>query len=280
MGFDQNEVGLPVGDELGTPKDPDGDGRTRRQLLAGAAGALSAVAVTSLLRAEPAGAATGDDLVIGTNNDADQGDPTTLFAQVWNSAEHPWGFGCLNVPGGVGSVGVYGTVTQPNSTNDDPTAMGVKGEANHGIGVWGQSNAGPGLRAQSSTSDGTFSSTGGSNKSGVYGENTGGQGYGVVGRSNASGKAAVWGDNTAGGTGVVGGTTGGGVGVHGQSQTGDGVQGLTGGTGASAVFGNNTSGGANAKGVFGAASGPGTGGLGSSGSIVRYSSRCPSGSVK
>jgi hypothetical protein len=187
MGLDRNEVGLPVGDDADKPEAERDSHRTRRQVLSGAAGALGAIVAGSVLRPKAADASTGDDLVIGTDNASDSGDPTALFNEnIGSAALHPYAFGVTNpaatgpVPG---AIGIYGAVIEPGFTNDDSTAIGVKGEASHGSGVWGASTSGPGLRAKSSTGDGTFSSTGGNNKSGVYGENTGGQGYFVISAS-------------------------------------------------------------------------------------------------
>jgi hypothetical protein len=124
-----------------------------------------------------------------------------------------------------------------------PAGFGITGESDDGTGLFGlahgndpavaaRNDSGPGdkgagLFAASAYGDGIFSTTKGIDRSGVYGENLGGQGYGVVGRTNSPQRPAMWGDNTGGG---------------------DGVQGFTGGSGSSGVFGKNTGGG---KGVFG-----------------------------
>jgi len=140
----------------------------------------------------------------------------------------------------------YSTLVVHNTSVDGANyaaGFGITGESDDGTGLFGlahgndpavvaRNDSGPGvkgtgLHAASAYGDGVFSTTRGIDRSGVYGENLGGQGFGVVGRTNSSMRPAVWGDNTGGG---------------------DGVQGFTGGSGASGVFGKNTGGG---KGVFG-----------------------------
>jgi len=58
----------------------------------------------------------------------------------------------------------------------------VRGNTDTGTGAWGFANSGVGVRGESSTGDGVSGRAAASNRSGVYGYNSG-SGYGVAGRS-------------------------------------------------------------------------------------------------
>jgi hypothetical protein len=192
-------------------------GRTRRQLMAGGAGALGAATVASLARAAPAAAANGDAITMGQLNQAtsntainDSGGDTT--------------FSALATSGGTALEG------------DAIDGIGVSGSSQTGIGVSGVSassaaNASAVHGEITQTSPGAFSAavrgrndgTGG-NGIGVYGSQAG-SGWGVYGTSvfgigvNAAGGSGI-GVASSGATGVYAvGTTG----VHGIASSAAGM---------------------------------------------------------
>ena len=122
-------------------------------------------------------------------------------------------------------IGVYGEVTGANAGS----GYGVYGVGNAGVGVYGIS--------------------GGSGKAGVYGENTATSGttYGVYGKVSSSSGYAIYGDGAAG------------VGVRGYSTGNDGVQGETSASGKSGVYGKSSATSGSAYGVYGEATGSGSG---------------------
>lgn len=251
-----------------------------------AARALVIALAATTLAPGSARAARGDAVILGEYNDlcleaingdcfyTEYSDPTT---QISASVEYPR------------SVLLISN-SYDGSTAGHAAGFALTGEAEGGTGVYGlahgpgaailaeNTSSGAGLLASSRFGDGVVSSTAATNRSGVYGNNTGGGGWGVVGRTNAEQKPAVWGDNTgrgngvhgstsgnlasgvygsnsAGGYGVAGRTgastragtlgdnTGTGPGVQGESRSGNGVFGFSHGAGASGVYGENDAGG-------------------------------------
>ncbi len=153
--------------------------------------------------------------------------PTYATTLLWGHVDYPRSvfvvqnrYGNGQFPGETGNTG-------PAITGDvDGLGTGVQGLSTRGAGVYGQSEQGAGVQALSNgaaatvttentssgaalfakgrNGDGIYSTTIAANRSGVYGENTGGAGWGVVGRTNAESKPAVWGDNVGGGNGIYG----------------------------------------------------------------------------
>lgn len=166
--------------------------RSRRELLAGAAGALGVVAVETLTRAAPAQAADNDPIILGTAN---------------SESHRTW----------IDKIAQDGyAVFQGNSTGSDPgllgfspAGIGVYGVGTSGTGVYGQSGSTVGASPDQSGVHGVSDANG---YSGVYGEflgtglgaavhgnNLTGTGQGVIGY----GATGVEGLATSGGTGVV-----------------------------------------------------------------------------
>jgi hypothetical protein len=183
---------------------PTETGPSRRDVLAGAAGALGALALASLTKAAPAHAADGDPLTLGTSNSEST---ATLLTQSTTTQDG------LEVVGGDNSfVGISGA---------SPSGAGVGGFTFQGDGVLGQANLhGNGVHGTTPDVQGY----------GVFGENSAG-GYGVFGQTNSTGRAGVWGDNQGSGPGVYGSSNG--IGVEGvvSSSGGLGVRGVTNGDG-------------------------------------------------
>jgi len=237
--------------------------RSRRALLAGAAGALGVIAAETVIKAAPAQAGTDGDVVLGADNPAP-------------------GFTTLDTTG-VGSVGALGALSN-TTTGVQPAAF--VGNDGSGPGVTSFSyGGGEGIYAQSGTLEGTnkgVTSTGAhgvsdaSFGSGVWGENVGG-GYGVSGNTTSTGiggKPAVNGTNGGSGPGVYGTSNGGAAlyglntsgteGVYAQSgvttgttpgATRTGIHGVTNSSDAGAVWGENLGGGDGVKGTSGSGSG-------------------------
>src|SRR5262249_44816308 len=150
-----------------------------RRMLGRTAAGVGTAAVATLGLGGRAEASTGGALIIGSpNNYADDGDKTTLtVSDTPAGVSAPYAFGVVNRRNwgdGVGAIGIFGGSNNPGfDPFDDETFIAVKGVAESGTGVWGESYFGPGLRALSHDGDGTFSSTNGGDRSGVYGENNG-----------------------------------------------------------------------------------------------------------
>jgi len=159
--------------------------RTRRQLLAGGAGALAAVLTAeALTRPAPAAAADGDPVILGHINTETDG---TSIANT-----------------GSGGVALTGTI--------NGTGFGVIGSTDSGDGVKGVANG---------DGTGVHGTTGSTSGSGVFGENTG-AGNGVFGHAKNSAASGVYGQNDGTGFGVAG-RAAAGVGVLGDSANGVGV---------------------------------------------------------
>jgi hypothetical protein len=159
--------------------------RTRRQLLAGGAGALAVVfTAEALTRPASAAAADGDNVILGQINTETDG------TDIANS----------------GNSGVALTSTINGS----------------GFGVIGSTDSGDGVKGVA-RGDGTgvHGTTGSSSGSGVFGENTG-HGNGVFGHAKNLSASGVYGQNDSTGFGVAG-RAAAGVGVLGDSANGIGV---------------------------------------------------------
>jgi hypothetical protein len=212
--------------------------RSRRELLAGAAGAAGVIAAQTVVGATPAYAGVDGDVVLGIDNQSTAGTTGVSSSAVTGLHGKTTATG-LNDTGvfGEGPVGVHGTAL----TNTGVGVLGTGGEA----GVQGNGSfygavgiGGPVGVHGSGSSDGVegFSSNG----DGVYGESSSsGSGSGVHGVNDAGGKG-IFGEALIG-TGVVGNSNG-----------GDGVEGQTNGAFNTGVYGHNESFDAGGKGVFGA----------------------------
>ena len=201
--------------------------RTRRQLMAGGAGALGAVAVASLARAAPAAASNGQAIIMGQGNQStsntfinDSSGDTTFAALATSSGTALEGDAVdgTGVAGssdtGIGVSGVSGssaanasavrgeiTSTSPGAffaavrgQNDGTSGngIGVNGsQAGAGWGVYGTSVSGIGVNA----SGGSGVGVAGSGATGVYAVGT----TGVHGIANSSAGMGVLAENTAGG---------------------------------------------------------------------------------
>ena len=159
--------------------------RTRRQLLTGAAGALTAVLTAEALsRPGPASAANGDNVILGQSNTA-----TTMTA-ITNSTD--------------GDTALFAAATG--------FGTGLNGTSDSGNGVFGVTHGdGAGVHGQAGSDSGT----------GVTGVNSGG-GNGVFGEANNSSASGVYGLNGGTGFGVAG-RAASGFGVLGDSADGVGV---------------------------------------------------------
>ena len=197
-------------------------GRSRRALLAGAAGAAGMVAVQTLGRATPAQATQGSPVLEGQDNVG-----ATSRTGIFTTGKSEFAILADPNTSGKGSLGVYGHGQNVGVLGDSSTGPGVQG-----IG---------GVTAAGLVGESGVSGTGGS---ALHGTTGGEGGAGVVGQGGAGGEQ--------GGVGVVGtggsdandnrsaGVVGvGGVGVQGQG-TGTGVFGIGGGTGVSGSAENDT----------------------------------------
>lgn len=226
-------------DQNGRRPTDDGTRRSRRTVLAGAAGALAVVAADTATRATPAQAANGDPVLQGADNG-----PTTSRTMVFTANDVEFASLCDSNSHGKGSVGVFG----------------------HGFnaGVYGESD-GIGVQGVSFNKMGVSGVGGGANGIGVSGFASG-NGVGVqgAGAGTGPGVAGLGGPNgndlNDAGAGVQGTGGGGGPGVSGQGgpDKGVGVHGTGGGRDATGVQGD---GGASGIGVAGTG-GPGTGNVG------------------
>jgi len=166
--------------------------RSRRELLAGAAGALAVVAAETLTRAAPAQAADNDPVQMGTSNSETHRTTINKVAQD--------GYGVLQCDS---------TGSDPGLLASSPAGIAVYGLSGSGTGVYGQSGSTLGSSPDQSGVHGVSDAPG---YSGVYGEffgggvgaavhgnNLTGKGQGVIG----FGATGVEGLATSGGTGVV-----------------------------------------------------------------------------
>jgi hypothetical protein len=228
-----------TGDQSGGRSAGDRTRRSRRGVLAGAAGALAVVAAETATRGTPAQAANGDPVLQGTDNG-----PTTSRTMVFTAKNEQFASLCDLGSHGKGSVGVFG-----HGFN-----AGVYGESD-GIGVQGASFNNMGVSGVGGGANGIgVAGKGSGNGAGVQAEGAG-TGPGVYGLGGPNGN-----DLNDAGAGVRGTGGGGGPGVSGQGgpDKGVGVHGTGGGQYATGVQGD---GGASGIGVAGTG-GPGNGNVG------------------
>ncbi len=164
---------------------PDGRGkRSRREILAGAAGALGVIAAQTVGRATPAQAGVDGDVVLGVDDQSTSGITgvtTTDFSGLHGESTYDGGTGVF----GEGTYGLFG----------QGGTYGVYGGGGGTYGVYG--NGGTGVYGQSAFANGVFGQTSANTASGVYGQNDG-TGVGVAGRSdNGTGVLALSANGTA-----------------------------------------------------------------------------------
>jgi hypothetical protein len=146
--------------------------RSRRELLAGAAGALGIMAAEAIGKAAPARAADGDNLVLGKENHAEH---QTLLILDGNADE-----GVL--------VASSDAPTHFPLSGRNTSGPGVLGHSVQGDGVWGQTDSGTGVVGLSSGGDAVFGkSVQGNGVVGLSVDFSGGSAFGgVVGDSNTN----------------------------------------------------------------------------------------------
>ena len=168
--------------------------RTRRAVIAGAIAGTAAIAATALGRVDPVLAGSDGDVVLGAVNSSTAttgidntgpGNTLNVFSQAG------WGINVTSYSATKGGVrgysnnemtGVFG-YSSPHFVLFPPTPpakTGVHGDGDS-AGVSGRSGAGVGVRGESDTGDGVAGSSGGTKKSGVYGNSTVSAGFGVFG---------------------------------------------------------------------------------------------------
>src|SRR6266511_4222653 len=193
--------GGPVMATVATDKAaPDGRGkRSRREVLAGAAGALGVLAAQVVGRATPAQAGSDGDVVLGVNSQSTSGITgvtTTAGVGLSGTSKDSSGFG---VYGGGGNSGVWAE----GGNNGVYGNGGTNGVYGYGpIGVYGdggtygvKGNGDTGVFGLGYNGNGVFGQTSVNIASGVYGQNDG-TGYGVAGR--AAGGIGTLGDSANG----------------------------------------------------------------------------------
>ena len=210
--------------------------RSRRNILAAAAGGLAGLLVGTLARPEATDATTGT-MVYGTSMDegADQttltsSGPSTVLFQNTGTGIPVQGFASGGQAGVLGSNSPGGT----GVLGESPKGNGVQGLSTTGTGVNGISTSGIGMIGTSTSSVGAIGGSAATDQPGLYGQSTGNN-TGVVGISGTGffslpsptpSKTGVYGyvaqDATAFG---VKGESVGGTGTAGLSSTGTGVQG-------------------------------------------------------
>jgi len=193
--------------------DSSAAGRSRRLLLAGAAGALGLLAGEAIAPATPARAGTDGDVVLGSLNIAS----TTTTIQTNASGQNTMELGTLDARTlSVGNDSLQETVLAINN-GGGAAFYGVSG----GEGLYGQSGKISGTRP-GQTRNGVHGVSDSPTDSGVWGEAMGG-GVGVAGATSTfgvNGNPAVTGVNLGSGPGVKGESRGGGTAVQGLTGSG------------------------------------------------------------
>lgn len=193
--------------------------RSRRALLAAAAGGLAALAANALGRPLQTRAADGQTVLVGA------GRTGTLTTSITNSTNGNVVFSAVSTGGGIALSG--------NSTS----SFGVQGVSTSSIGVDGQSDTWYGVRGVSGLKSGVYGFSEAPDEAATVGHNNG-ESTGVFGFSGipfgtlpaAPAKTGVYGRATqdGGARGVHGYSTAG-RGVYGQATSGHGVHGFASG---------------------------------------------------
>jgi hypothetical protein len=193
--------------------------RSRRELLAGAAGALGVIAAETIGRATPARAADGDPVLLGLENFSStltiigsQGGGLEVVAAgslgVEGTAAATDGIGVHGLGGqtGIGVLGAGDIGVQGDAPIASPNRVGVLGKADAvpaGTGVLGKSADGSGVVGKSATGAGIYGVSGdysgGSASGAAVGDST--TKAGVVGLTSAPTRAAGEFTHVAGGRG-------------------------------------------------------------------------------
>ena len=205
-----------------TVTDPDQPkSRSRRELLAGAAGALGIVAIEALAKMTPAEAANGDAVTVGGTFTG------TTGTQITNSTDSQATFYGLET--GANGIGIRGVASGTSGSGVEGQGVSTGGIGVRALGIstgtYSTSTSAEGIYAQSgsttsaypgTTRNGVHGVTDSASDAGVWGEALGG-GWGVAGVTNSTGttNSGVWGANEGTGPGVRGssGTTGAGSGI-------------------------------------------------------------------
>jgi hypothetical protein len=180
------------------------DHRTRRGLLAAAAGAVGALAIETVASAQPAEAGPGQPVVQSGDNTGNN-----RRTAVYTTGNNEWASLADPHTSGVGSVGVY-------AHGQDCGVYADTGSATNGTGVNGNGTGnGAGVSGTGGSSSGTgVIGTGGGDGDGVHGHG-GGNGAGVVGVGSGQGPGVIGSGGESAGTGVFGEGGIGGIGVNG-----------------------------------------------------------------
>jgi len=188
--------------------------RSRRMLLAGAAGGLGVLTAEALARPAPAAAANGDNLVLGSTSNTE-----SSVTEITNTTDGGLVLLCFSTGSGVGVSGQ--SDSSVGTVGNSASGAGVGGSGITGTGVVGVS--GSTLSAVGSLGDphGVHGITSSPSGAGVLGENDSG-GNGVYGHANNSSASGVYGQNDGTGFGVAGRAISG-TGVFGDSADGVGV---------------------------------------------------------
>jgi len=149
------------------------------------------------------GSSSSGNGVVGTSTSA---------IGVWGASGNDtgvYGEGAANGVWGVstGGVGVFGS---------SDSYIGVRAGSNTSMAVAALSNSGVAVSAGSNSNDAVRGNSGGSGKSGVYGENSSATGFGVYGRNLGTGNSGALGVNDSG----VWGSSSSGTGVYGEGFNG------------------------------------------------------------
>jgi hypothetical protein len=168
--------------------------RSRRELIAGAAGALGVMAAQSVAGAQSAMAADGDPVILGAFNA--ETNPTYISNEGQGDG--------LSVTGGGPAPGHHAGGTGVVGVGGDPDSNGVLGAAQgFGIGVLGHGGVTDGV--------GVVGTGGGANGTGVRGIGAFDNGTGVEGRGGGTGAGVRGISNDPTGRGVVAENTSGGA---------------------------------------------------------------------
>jgi hypothetical protein len=189
-------------------------GRSRRRMLAGAAGVLGLLAGEAIAPATSAQAGTDGDVVLGTLNIA----ATTTTIDTVASGQETVALSAADARTlTLGNEGLAQTVLAQNSGG----GAALFGFSGGGEGLYGQSGITSGTRP-GQTRNGVHGVTNSPADSGVWGEAVGG-GVGVAGATltfGVNGNPAVTGVNLGSGPGVKGESRGGGTAVQGLTGSG------------------------------------------------------------
>ena len=198
----------------------EGNGHSRRALLAGVTGGGAAFAASALARPEQAKAGTDGDVVLGGQNTATQATViqttnTIPALSVQSQATALLTQGLASSTGDPNAAAI--SASHASASAVEPAifagALGsttaILGRARRvlpnqvatGNGVEGSADGGAGVRGTSASGNGTEGISSGASAAGVSGDNQDG-GYGAVGGTTSATNAGVWGNNYGSGAGA------------------------------------------------------------------------------